>query len=147
MQQLKYTLDLDPNFPGVHEALGIEYTIHGKFDEAIGELEKVRQIVGPNNPFAMGELGYAYAKAGKKDEAMKIANQFVELSKKGYTLSVQTALVYAGLGENDKAIELLEKGYTEQDSYIGYLKINHDWDNLRSDPRYTALLKKIGLEK
>jgi hypothetical protein len=60
---------------------------------------------------------------------------------------VQIAYIYAGLGNKDKVFEWLEKGYTEQNSQLGYLKIDYMWDNLKSDPRYTDLLKKIGLNK
>ena len=56
-------------------------------------------------------------------------------------------MVYAGLGDKDEAFEWLEKGYDEQHSYLSHLKVAPEWDNLRSDPRYHALLMKIGLEK
>jgi adenylate cyclase len=92
-------------------------------------------------------LGFAYARAGKKDEAIKILHQLLESSKKGSTLSVQIAYVYAGLGDKDKAFEWLEKGYNEQNGYLGYLKVDPLWDNLRTDPRFAAMLKKMGLEK
>jgi serine/threonine-protein kinase len=146
-EQLKYTLELEPNFPGGHMDLGSKYARQGKYDEAIGEFQRVRQIVGANTPYGLGNLGYAYAKAGKKDEANKILNQLLELSKQGFTLSVEVALVYNGLGEKDETFEWLGKGYDEQYTGLGNLKVGHAWDNLHSDPRYTALLKKIGLEK
>jgi eukaryotic-like serine/threonine-protein kinase len=147
LKQLKYTLELDPNFPGAHGTLGEIYARQHKFDEAISELQKVRQIVGVDNPFGLGELGSVYARAGKKDEASKILNQLFDLSKQGFTLSAQIAIVYAGLNDKDKAFEWLERSYDEQNSGLGYLKVLHAWDNLHSDARYTTLLKKIGLEK
>ena len=58
----------------------------------------------------------------------------------------RSAIVYAGLGDKDKALEWLEKGYQERNSFLGYLKIGPHWTILRDDPRYHALLKKIGLE-
>ncbi|MFI5251689.1 MAG: protein kinase [Bacteroidota bacterium] len=145
LEQFKKTLDLDPNFPGALQGLGIEYMLQGKYDEAISELQKIRQIMDPNNPFALGDLGYAYAKAGRKDDAIKTINQLLGLTKRGYTLSDQIALVYAGLDDNDKAFEWLQKAYDEQGIGLGYLKISKAWDNLHSDPRFTAMLKKIGL--
>jgi serine/threonine protein kinase len=146
-EQLNKTLELDPNFPAARLVLGDLYAQQNKLDEAINELQKVRQIVGPNNPYGAGELGYVYAKAGKRNEAIKILNQLLEFSKKGYTLSVQIAYVYAGLGDKDKAFEWLKKGCDEQNPLLGYLKIDFGWDNLRTDQRYAVMLKKIGLDK
>lgn len=139
--------ELDANFPGALVGLGDLYAQQNRFDEAINVLQKVRQIVGADGPYAAGDLGYVYARAGKKDEAIHILDQLIEFSKKGYTQSVQIAWVYAELGDKDKAFEWLEKGYKEQNVYLGYLKIDPKWDNLRSDSRYTAMLKKIGLGK
>lgn len=147
IEQFNKVLDLDPNFPGAHMDLGVLYARQGKYDEAISELQKVREIVGANSHYGMGNLGYIYARAGKKAEAIKTLNQLLELSKKGYTVSVQIASVYAGLGDKDKAFEWLGNGYNEQNNYLRELKIAFVWDNLRSDSRYTVLLKKIGLEK
>ncbi len=147
LEQFNKVLELDQNFLFAHVFLGIMYAQQNKFDEAIRELQKVRQILPADNPYGIGELGYIYAKAGKKNEAIKILNQLLEFSKKGKTLSVQIAYIYAGLNDKDKAFEWLEKGYNEQNRFLGYLKIDHPWDSLRSDSRYTAMLKKIGLEK
>jgi serine/threonine protein kinase/Tfp pilus assembly protein PilF len=145
IEQFKKALELDPNFSLAHMDLGVLYARQSKYDEAISAMQRVRQIVGTNNPYGMGNLGYICAKAGKKDEAIKTLDQLLEFSKKGYTLSVQIAGVYAGLGDKDKAFEWLGKGYNEQNNYLKDLKTAFVWDNLRSDTRYTAMLKKIGL--
>ena len=147
IEQYQKTLELDPNFPGVHLNLAVAYAQQRKFDEAIRELEKVRQIVGSENPYGLGLLGYVFATAGKKEDAKRILHQLLDLSRQGYTLSAEIAVVYAGLNDYDKAFEWLGKGYDEQNTGLGYLKIGHVWDNLHSDPRYTAFLKKIGLQK
>ncbi len=147
IEQYRKTLELDPNFPGLHLNLGGIYAEQGKFDDALSEVKKARDVIGETNPYGLGLLGYVYAKAGKKDDANKVLNQLLEFSKQGYTISVEIAVVYAGLEDKNKVFEWLEKGYDEQSTGLGYIKILHIWDGLRSDPRYTALLKKIGLEK
>ena len=146
IEQFKKTLELDPDFPLARMDLGLLYARKGKYDEAIGELLKVRHIVGANNPYGMGNLGYVYAKAGRHEEAINTVNQLLESSKKGYALSVQIASVYAGLGDKDKAFEWLENGRNEQNRYFSDLKTSFVWENLHSDSRYTALLKKIGVD-
>jgi tetratricopeptide (TPR) repeat protein len=147
MEQFTRTVELDPIFAQAHKSVAWMYARQGKYDEAIIELQTIRQIVGANNPFGMGDLGYVYARAGKKEEAIKVLNQLLEFSKQKYTLSVQIAGIYAGLGEKDKAFEWLWKGYDEHNYSLGDLRISFVFENLRSDSRYTALLKKIGLEK
>jgi TolB-like protein/lipopolysaccharide biosynthesis regulator YciM len=146
-EQFNKVVELDPNFSLAHIELGELYARLNKFDEAITELQIARKIIGEKNPYGMYQLGYIYAKAGKKDEAIKILNQLLEFSKKGYTLSVQIASIYAGLGDKDNAFEWLTNGCSEQNRYIIDLKISFEWDNLRSDPRFTAILKKVGLDK
>jgi eukaryotic-like serine/threonine-protein kinase len=147
IEQFKKTLELDPNFSLTHMDLGMLYARQGNFAEAISEMQKVRQIVGPNNPYGMGNQGYIFAKAGKTEEAIITLNQLLEFSKKGFTLSVQIASVYAGLGDKEKTFEWLEKGYNERNRYISDLKTSVVWETLHSDSRYLALLKKIGLDK
>ena len=147
IEQFKKVLELDPTFSLAHMDLGVLYARQSNYDEAIRELQEVRQLIGTNNPYGMGNLGYVYARGGKEDEAVKTLNQLIELSKKGYALSVQIACVYAGLGHKDKAFEWIGKGYSERNPYMRDLKTAFVWDDLRSDSRYSAMLKKIGLEK
>jgi serine/threonine protein kinase/Tfp pilus assembly protein PilF len=147
IEHLNKTLELDPIFPLAHQDLATVYAQQNRFDEAITEIQKFGQIVGANTAYGIGDLGYIYARAARKVEAIKILNQLLGFSKKGYAVSVQIASVYAGLGDGDMAFEWLEKGFNEQNSGLGYLKIDPKWDDLRSDPRYAAMLKKMGLQK
>ena len=147
IEQLKKTLELDPNFPGAHTALGSAYAEQGNYTDAIRELQTVRQVVGPNDPTALGILGFVYAKAGRKNDANEMLKKMFEFTKRGYALAVPVATVYAGLGDNDRVFEWLEKGYHEQNVGIGYLKISPVWNDVHSDPRYAAFLKRLGLEK
>ncbi len=57
------------------------------------------------------------------------------------------AIVYALLGENDLAFTWFEKGYDKKAESLVSLKIDPKVDRLRTDPRFTALLRKVGLEK
>jgi len=126
--------------------LGELYARQQKFDLAISKLIQVRQISGRTVPYGLGDLGYICARAGKNDEAMKSLNQLVGFSEKGFTQSVQIAVVYGALGNKDRAFEWLERGYQERNWQLGYLGVDPYWEGIRSDPRFTALLKKIGLE-
>ena len=145
-EQLKKTLELDPDFAWARYLLGGVYVKQGQFDKGIAELEKVRAIVG-SAPYGLWGLGYAYARAGKKSEATEILSELLQLSKQDYAVSYGTATVCWGLGEKNHALEWLERAYSERDMDLERMKVDPVWDGLHSDPRFVALMKKIGLEQ
>jgi TolB-like protein/Flp pilus assembly protein TadD len=147
LEQFNKALELDPSLPGLHSGIAFVYVQQDRFDEAISELQKLQQIVGTKSPYGMGDLAYVYARAGRKAEAITILNRLLEFSKQGYAVAVQIATAYTALGDQNKAFEWLEKGYDEQNTQLGYLKIDPAWRPLQSDPRYAALLKKIRLDQ
>jgi TolB-like protein/Tfp pilus assembly protein PilF len=143
--QLRKTLQMDPNFAPTHLYLGMTYTYMKKFPEAIAELKKANEL-SYGSTISLTELGTAYALAGKHDKARKILEELETLSKEHYVSSFWMALLNASLGENDKAFELLERAYEERYEILVHLKVAPYVDLLRSDPRFNALLKKMGLE-
>lgn len=144
--QFKKTLELDPNFIEAHRGFGLLYLAQENLDGAMGEFQRIRDIVGKDDPYGLEDVGYIFAKEGKKSEANQVLNQLFESSGHGRELSVQIAMVYTGLGDKDKAFAWLEKGYENKNQWLGYFKISPEWEDLRSDPRYHTLLKKIRLE-
>ncbi|MCK4429705.1 MAG: hypothetical protein KAW19_00225, partial [Candidatus Aminicenantes bacterium] len=88
----------------------------------------------------------AYAVAGNRNEALKILEELFERSKQGYVSQYAIASIYAALGKNDQAFEFLEKAFKKRDRSLLLLKIDPRVDNLRADPRFIALLEKVGLE-
>jgi hypothetical protein len=92
-------------------------------------------------------FGIIHAFAGKRKEAEKALHKIVEQSKQTYVAPWMMAAIHAGLGEKDKAFELLEKSYKMRDHWLTYLKVSPVVDNLRSDPRFKVLLKKMGFNK
>ena len=79
---------------------------------------------------------------GRRADALKIAQQFVDLSSHSYVDSYLLAGIYAGLGDRDEAFRLLEKGYKEHSAQMPYLGIDVFWNGMRSDPRYADLLRR-----
>jgi serine/threonine protein kinase/Tfp pilus assembly protein PilF len=145
LDQLNKTIELDPNFNYLHWNLGYVYLAMGMLQEAIAALEKAVALSG-EHPGVKAVLGLAYAKADRKGEALKILEELKQLSTGRYVPSLRIDHIYIGLGENDLALEWLEKAYEERDATLIWLKTNHVYDSLRSDPRFKALLKKMGLE-
>lgn len=144
VEQFLKTLEMDPNFPLAHSILGIAYTDLNKFPEAIAEGKKAVEISGGS--INMSYLGWIYAQAGKDEEAKKIIEELQELSRKYYVSSFWIANIYMGLGDNDKAFEWLEKAYEERCESLVYSKAHTIFNPIRTDPSYSELLKKIGLE-
>ena len=92
-----------------------------------------------------GGLGYVYAVSGKRDEALKIASQFEKLAGEKYVDAYQIASVYAGLRANDKAFHWLGVAVEERSASLVYLKTDPFLDNLHSDPRFSDILRRVGL--
>ena len=93
----------------------------------------------------LGALGHAYGIAGKEKEAQEILEKLQEKSKRTYVPAYDIAAVYVGLGEKAQAFEWLSKALEERSGFLIYIKCDRRFDGLRSDPRYEALLKRIGL--
>jgi serine/threonine-protein kinase len=143
---IKKTLQLDPSFVDAQTLLGLIYSCQNRSEEAIVVLKKVRSTVG-NTPKALSELGQTYARAERNKEALATLDTLLTFSKKGYSISWGIASIYCALGEKDKSFQWLEKACQDREVRIGQLKVEPIWDEIRSDSRFLALLKKIGLEK
>jgi tetratricopeptide (TPR) repeat protein len=137
-------IDSDPEFAYAHWMLGFVYERKKMYDEAITHFQKAVEYSGGMTT-CMASLGHAYAIAGKKDEAYKVVNELMELSKEQYISSYDIAVIYAGLGEIGKAMTWLEKAFEHRDGYLGgFINIDPRWDVLRSDDRFLNILNKIG---
>ena len=95
----------------------------------------------------LGELGYAYALSGRPDRARGILQDLEVRSKGRYTSPYFSALVYAGLGDRDQAFARLDRAVTDRSDAVVYLEVEPRLDSLRSDPRFTALVRRVGLAR
>ena len=139
IEQLHKTLELDPNFRVARNSLARAYEGKEMYDEAVAEFLKV---VGPEIALPLKE---AYIKSGIRGLWEKQLELAIEQSKQSYVSPYLFAWLYANLGKKDEALGWLEKAVAEHSINLVYLR-SSIWDSLRSDPRYIALLKKVGLE-
>jgi TolB-like protein/Flp pilus assembly protein TadD len=141
-------LELNPNFRWAHDLLGRAYMMKQMYSEAIMEFQTVRASAG-NTPFGLGNLGYAYAISGRVNEAHKVLDELTGFLRRGYEVQKDIAFVYQGLGDRERSLDWLEKALEAhaQARWLPELKYDPLWQNLRSEPRFVALLKKMGLEK
>ncbi len=120
------------------------YTQKGMYTEAItAHQEAITSSKG--STVYLGRLGYVYAMAGKRNDSEKILNQLRALMRQQYVSAYSIAEVYTGLGEKDRALEWLGKAFEEQSGDMVYLKVEPRMDGLRSDARFQALLRRMGL--
>jgi adenylate cyclase len=136
-------LDLDPNYVAAREYIGKAYAAKGMYTEALEEFQKAVRL--SDRPDLLAYLGYIYAVTGKKAEAQKSLDELKRLSKQKYVPSYDMAVMFAALGQKDQAFRWLEKMYEEHSIYIVQVPVEPTLDALRSDPRFTDLLRRVGL--
>jgi len=144
VQQLRKTLELDPTYAQARYTLGLACVQTGRFDEAIRELKEGITLSGGSRTI-IGALGYAYARAGRRDEARRVLQELMAQSSGRYVSPYNIALIFAGLGDNNRAFEWLERAYQTRASRLGWLAVLPEFDPLRPDPRFNDLLRRIGL--
>jgi serine/threonine protein kinase len=132
-----------------HVTLGMAYEQKSLIKEAIVEFQNAVDN-WKGNFLPLAGLGHAYGIAGEKKEAREIlerllAEKLLEKSKRIYVSAYDIAAVYMGLGEKDQTFEWLSQALEERSGFLVYIKCDRRFDGLRSDPRYGALLKRIGL--
>jgi TolB-like protein/DNA-binding winged helix-turn-helix (wHTH) protein/Tfp pilus assembly protein PilF len=144
IEQLRNTIDMDPGFVLPHLVLGQAYEQKKALEQAITELRRAADI-SQNSPPAIAALARTYAVSGRSTEARKLLDQLMEQSEKRYVSPFYVAIVYAGLGENDKAMSWLEKAYGDRSNAIIFLKVDPQLDTLRDIPRFHELQRKLRL--
>jgi serine/threonine protein kinase/Flp pilus assembly protein TadD len=137
-------VQMDPNNAWAQVILGWAYEQKSMIKEAIVEFQNaVSHWKDASLPLAA--LGHANGIAGNKKEAQEILKKLLETSKRNYVPAYDIAAVYVGLGEKAQAFEWLSKAFEERSGFLIYIKCDRRFDGLRSDPRYEALIKRIGL--
>lgn len=145
IDQCLKTLEMNPDFHPAHLYMGYAYLQKGMYDEAIMAFQEAVRSSG-GTALSKARLGQAYANAGKKRKAFRILDELEEKAKSEYVSPLYIARIYTALGEKDMAFEWLERAYEIRFPWMVRLAVEPGWDPLRSDPRFTVLLKKMGLE-
>jgi len=141
LEQFNKVLELEPGFPAALQYIPLVYIHKGMPNEALAKVIEAREsIVVISN----GTLGYVLAAADRQEEARLMLDELQRRRNQEYIPATGIALIYAGLGENDKAFAWLEEGYKERAFQMQYLKLDPCWDSLRDDPRYIDLVRRIG---
>jgi len=143
-EQFQRVSDMNPDFWLAHSWLAQTRAHQGKHDAALAELQKIGKIRGENLteiPLA----GYLYAVAGKPVEARQVLEASQRAAKNRYVPAYELANIYAGLEDNNKTFEWLEKAFIERDSTMTFIKVDQRLDRIRSDPRLAKLIDRVGI--
>jgi serine/threonine protein kinase/tetratricopeptide (TPR) repeat protein len=138
--QCRKALELDPDYPLAHENLGSGLLGKDMYEQAVSEYQKAdRELAGSARP----HLVEALALAGRRGEALKILGPLTERKKGAESDWRMTARIYLALGDKQKALSCLERGYEVRDPYLVFLNVIPAFDSLRSDPRFQDLLRRM----
>ncbi len=136
---------LDPRLWLPHCKAAVALIDLHRYDEAVATSRKAAEL-NRSQTNSLAYESYALAKLGRHDEAKKILDDLLKRAIEGYVPPYHIAIVYIGLDEREKALTWLEKAFSEQDPKIVFLKSDRFWNNLRSEPRFIDLMKKMRFE-
>lgn len=139
--QSKRVLEMDPAFTGAYLYVARGYELQGKWPEAIAAYEKTKDVY---NVGYLAGVAHAWAASGNRQQAEATFSKLQAFSKQNYVDPLSLAAYYAALGDRDRAFEWLEKGYRQRAPPMIALEVSYVWDNLRTDPRFHSLERRVG---
>ncbi len=142
--QQRGTLEFDPTFTPALRNLGGAYEQKGMYPEAIEAYRKAMAL-SPHDLSAKGLLAHAFAASGDRVEARRLLAELTEQSSQRFVSPYSLAAIHLGLGEGEPALELLEQAFRDRDRAMPWIKVAPRLDSLRSDPRFTDLLRRMNL--
>jgi len=142
IQQLRNTLEMDPSYELPHLVLGLSYAQKGDYGLAIPELRKAVEL-SHGTPLMTSALANVSARSGNMAEAERLLANLSSESKRQYVSPYYFAVVYVGLGKREEAINWLEKAFADRSNGLVFLKVEPELDDLRSNPRFVALQRKL----
>ena len=145
MDEAVHLLELQPEYALAHANFGWAHMARGAVDEGVAAVEKASALA-PGNTMLLGQLGHAYAVAGRTDQARDVLVRLNDFAATRYVSPYHLAYVYSGLGERDAAIDCLERAFDERAGGIYGMNGSFLFTGLRSHPRFKALLRKMNLE-
>ncbi|HEV2424839.1 MAG TPA: tetratricopeptide repeat protein [Terriglobia bacterium] len=137
-------LKRDPNFFLAYYFRGRAYEQKGMLSEALADFQK-GSALSNGSPIMMMALGHAQGVSGNKEEARKLLDGLAKLANQKYVPAVYMVGIAAGLGDKDQAFHWLDQAVQDRCDYVVYLAYEPGLDNLRADPRFAGLTRRIGL--
>lgn len=144
IEQGQKVLGMDSNYVPAHVLLGRIYAQKGSSEESLAEFHKALDLSeGDTNELAA--LGYAEAVSHRERDARKTLDELTQRSRDTYVQPMWIAVIELALGDRNQAFDWLEKAYSDRSWWLVDLKVDPFFDAVRTDPRYTDLLRRVGL--
>jgi predicted Zn-dependent protease len=137
----KKALEMDPNASFARIGLAQTLIQKGSYEEAVAVASKPE----PDDQYLLASIGEAHARLGKRAEALKMLERLKEQAKQRYISPQVIAWIYIGLGEKQRALEQLEKSYDNREDTMLWLNSDPALDDLRSEPRFQDLVRRVSL--
>jgi tetratricopeptide (TPR) repeat protein len=145
IEENQRSLELDPTYAVALLNIGRAYEQQGMHAQALSAFQKLL-AVAPQDPGVLALVGHEYAVSGRRADAIGVLDQLKHIAAHRYVPALYFAVICAGLGDKTKAFEWLDKAYDEHCDYLVYLPTEPMADPLRSDPRFSRLLSRLGLK-
>ena len=143
INHLNKTSELEPNYMPTHFVLGSTYVQLGRLEEAIEEFQSIYKI-DDEAYIALGFMGYAHALNGQRAEAETLLSILEDIAQRKYVSPYSLLLIHLAIGPLDRVFRLLEQLYEERNDWLVWLKVSPELKNVRNDPRFQDLLRRIG---
>jgi len=145
VREAESAVELEPGYDRARATLGWGYFFSGRHDDGLAELERAVSL-SPGNTMWLGQLGQAYAMAGNAAKGRQILRQLEERARTSFVSPYHFAYVYTGLGEFDRAMDLLERAVAERTGPVYSIKGSFLLTHLHAHPRFRALLRRMKLD-
>jgi TolB-like protein/Tfp pilus assembly protein PilF len=143
INEWKSVVTIRPDDAGALWDLGFALIANDQPGEAVPVLEKAL-AVSNRSPGVTGVLVRAYAHAGRRADALRLLGELKTRKQTGYVPAAAFVNAYLGLGDYDQAFVWLERAYQEHSNILLFLKVHPYFDPIRNDPRFAALLRRVG---
>jgi serine/threonine protein kinase/TolB-like protein/Flp pilus assembly protein TadD len=144
VKECQATLALDADFAEAHMNLGLSYLEIGRHEDAIRELQRASELSG-RRALMLAVLGYAHAVSGHREDATRAIDELTPVVEQRDASAMLLAFPYTGLGETDRALDALERAFTERAGLLIYLKVEPMFDRLRGEARFASLMRRMKL--
>jgi DNA-binding winged helix-turn-helix (wHTH) protein/TolB-like protein/Tfp pilus assembly protein PilF len=146
VEECRRTVELHPDFGVAHWYLGRAYLQKGRFPDALAELRKAVALSG-GSPLMKGTLGVGHALAGDRAAAEGALVELEALRAGSYASALDLAAIHAALGDRERAFQRLDEAAAERAFHLIYIEVWPELAPLRTDPRFAALVGRLGLER
>ena len=144
IEQYQKTLEIDRDFFLAYHFMAMSYEQKGMYEEAIVACHRAAKLPG-GLEVVTGSLVHTYAKSGRADDARQLLQEMIQRRDTSYVPAYDLAIINAGLGERDEAFAWLGEACDERSTWLTYSRLDPRLDDLRGDPRFEALLRRVGL--